>query len=85
MILKLADEVHIDTDRDVVWSNVVNLKGIKLLRMEMSREVMEDRLNVRWADRNAVEAKFRDVREQFLGEAAASVARGEDILRIYTR
>ena len=83
--LKYADEVRLDEARDVVWSDLLDDQGERVMTVEMSREFLEDRYGVRWGDKRAVETAFRQHREEYLAAGAAASKRGERWLKIYTR
>lgn len=81
--LKYAADVHLDEDRDVVWSHLLNDKGERVMIVEMSREFLEDKHGTRWGDKRAVEASFRQHRGEYLAAGAVALERGERRLKIY--
>ncbi len=81
--LKYAADVHLDEDRDVVWSHLLNHKGERVMIVEMSREFLEDKHGTRWGDKRAVEASFRQHRGEYLAAGAAALERGGRRLKIY--
>lgn len=58
--LQYADAVHLDEERDVVWSLLLDDEGERVMIVEMSREFLEDKHGTRWGDKRAVEASFRN-------------------------
>jgi hypothetical protein len=81
--LQYADAVHLDEERDVVWSHLLDDEGERVMIVEMSREFLEDKHGTRWGDKRAVEASFREHRAEYLAAGAAALKRGERRLKIY--
>jgi hypothetical protein len=81
--LKFADEIHLDEERDVVWSHIVDGQSTCVMVVEMSREFLEDKHGTCWGDKRGVQAAFRQHRDEYLTASAAALKHGERCLKIY--
>ena len=77
--------VHVDEDRDVVWSRVVDATGEPMIAVEMSREFLADRLQVAWRDKSEVRTAFEYERGRYLESAIAAARAGEPVLKVYSK
>lgn len=85
MSYKFEKEVWLDESRDVAWSWLLDSDDDRVLRLEMSREYLEDHYGTHWSNKREVAATFSKERTKFLGRAEAAAKVGVPVVQILNR
>lgn len=83
MAYRYDDAVHVDPNRDVAFSWLRDERGVgSRVRVEVSREHMEDYWRVEWRDQRVVCDEFAKRRGEYIDRASRLPEDGTDF-RIY--
>lgn len=85
MPYKFEAEVRLNESRDVVWSWLLDSDDERVLRLEMSREYLEDHYGTHWSNRREVAATFSKERTKYLARAEAAAKVGVPVVQILNR